>query len=183
MGVPIWAVTAAGLREAALSNSKVEWKQILHSTVLMLLVALGAQEGPLMSGRLPSVAQPHSLTYVGTGYSLLGLRNTFSPSTEVGLLTWCGDTRREAIFLCAQMGRGTKIGLLALVAGASEKTSNTFHCGGWAALHACQALSTNSLSGTTHVPKCPVPPRAPVGTVHRGSVSQRILEDCEEGRS
>lgn len=125
----------------------------------MLLVALGAQEGPLMSGRLPSVAQPHSLTYIGTGYSLLGLRNTFSPSTEVGLLTSGVEIPEGKPFsLSAQMGKGTKIGLLALVAGASEKTSNTFHCGGWAALHACQALSTNSLSGTTHVPKCPVPP-------------------------
>lgn len=66
----------------ALIKSKVDWKQILRYNH-----ALGAQDGPLISGRLPSVAQPHGLTYVETGDSLLGLRNKFFPNTEVGLLT------------------------------------------------------------------------------------------------
>jgi hypothetical protein len=79
--------------------------------------------------------------------------------------------------LCALVERETKTGPLACCAGASEKTSNTFHCGGWAVFYACQTWSTNCVFSTTHVPKCSVLPRAPVGTVHRGSVSQYILED------
>lgn len=89
MEVCNWVVTGW-----ALIQSKVDWKQTLHYNH-----ALGTQDGPLISGRLPNVAQPHCLTYVGTGHSLLGLRNKFSPSTEVGLLTWFGDARSGAVFL------------------------------------------------------------------------------------
>lgn len=45
VGVPIWAVTAAGLREATLSNSKVEWKQILHYNCAHALGCSGCTGG------------------------------------------------------------------------------------------------------------------------------------------
>lgn len=93
-----WAVTGW-----ALIKSKVDWKQILRYNH-----ALGAQDGPLISGRLPSVAQPHGLTCVGTGDSLLGLRNKFSPNTEVGLLTQFGDARSEAVFLVCTSREGNQ---------------------------------------------------------------------------
>lgn len=41
----------AGLREAALTISKVEWKHTLSYYCLHVVVALDAQDGPLISGR------------------------------------------------------------------------------------------------------------------------------------
>lgn len=165
------------MKEVALIKSKVERKQILWCNHVRTLLSGSVCSGWSLAFRQ---AAQYSLA------SLLSLRRdrtfTFWLEGTNFLQVLPEAIRSEAIFLVCGSGEGHWDWSPCLCAGVSGKTSNTFHHGVSVAFCGDQALSTHDLFCRIRIPGCPGPCRAPVGPVHRASVSQNILEDCEEGR-